>query len=230
MPNKLEKDFLQWDVRNWAKALHFWEQEVNWEQVTNCLELGAREGGLSLWLALKNKNVLCSDLENSKQTAEILHNQHPIQNQIRYEDLNASFIPYENEFDLIVFKSILGGIGRGDDKQVQADVFHQAFKALKPGGKLIFAENLEASPLHRFFRKRFAPWSNYWRYISESECREFTNQFCNVKLEVTGFAGAFGRTEIQRNILALTDQCFFNFVLPRRWKYIVYVIAEKPQV
>lgn len=76
-----------------------------------------------------------------------------MENLITYQDIDATQIPYENEFDIIVFKSIIGGIGRNDNKEIQQLVFNQIYKALKPGGQLLFAENLSASPLHRFFSK-----------------------------------------------------------------------------
>jgi len=36
---------------------------------------------------------------------------------------------------------------------------------LKPGGWLLFAENLKGSMLHRLLRKTFVRWANYWRYL-----------------------------------------------------------------
>ena len=34
---------------------------------------------------------------------------------IIYQDIDATNIPYENYFDIIVFKSIIGGIGRNNN-------------------------------------------------------------------------------------------------------------------
>jgi hypothetical protein len=68
-----KKDFIQWDVKTWSKALDFWEREVEWDTIQNCLELGGREGGLSLWLAMKDKKVICSDLINTEIMALKFH-------------------------------------------------------------------------------------------------------------------------------------------------------------
>jgi hypothetical protein len=38
---------------------------------------------------------------------------------------------------------------------------------------------------------------------------------------------AFGRTEWQRNALAVIDRLVFNHVCPDNWKYISFGIAEK---
>ncbi len=220
------EEILQWDVSNWSNALLFWESHIGSQTFDKALELGAREGGISLWLSNFSKEVVCSDYANAREQAFPLHDKHGLRN-IRYENIDALQIPYENEFDLIVFKSIIGGIARGDHKDRQQEVFHQIHRALKPGGTLLFAENLTASPLHRFFRKRFTNWSDYWRYVDMHELREFTKDFSEVQLKATGFAGTFGHGERQKRMLARTDRLFFNKLTPQSWKYIAYGTARK---
>lgn len=228
MATDLEKDILQWDVANWATAIRYWDKNVVWQKVETCLEIGGRQGGLSLWLALKDKKVISSDFEKSKLNAEPLHKKYKLENKIHYQDINALDIPYENHFDVIVFKSVVGGIARNypDGKQIQQQVFDQIYKALKPGGKLLFAENLEASPLHKFFRKKFNNWVS-WRYVTIAECKEFLQKFSSVELKSTGVLGGFGRTENQKKLLSIVDKALLNHITPKNWKYIVYGIAEK---
>ncbi len=223
-----EKDILQWDVNNWSTALHYWDKNINWQKVETCLEIGGREGGLSLWLALKGKKVISSDFEKSKINAEPLHKKYKLEDKIQYQDINALDIPYENHFDVIVFKSVVGGIARNydDGKQIQQQVFNQIYKALKPGGKLLFAENSVASPLHRYFRKRFNNWVS-WRYITLDECKEFLKNFSSVDLKATGVLGGFGRSEKQKELLSKADKAILNMLTPKSWKYIIYGIAEK---
>lgn len=223
----LVKDIIQWDVKNWSRVLDYWEKEVDWQKIHTCLELGAREGGLTLWLTLKDKKVVCSDLKNIKMTASKLHEKYKVTSKIEYRDMDATHIPYENHFDLIIFKSVIGGIGREDNKEIQKQVFLQIHKALKPGGKLLFAENLTASPLHRFFRKKFNKWGSYWRYLSIPEIKEFLSGYSSFRYETTGFSSAFGRNENQRSLLSWFDKIIFNHLLPQRWKYIIYGVAEK---
>jgi SAM-dependent methyltransferase len=195
--------------------------------IHNALELGGREGGLSLWLALKGKEVFCSDLKDVKFTAEPLHIRHEVNKLITYRDIDATNIPYNNHFDIIVFKSILGGIGSHDKKELQKKVFKEIHKALKPGGKLLFAENLIASPLHRQLRKMFVSWGETWRYISLKEIHEFLHEYKSFSLKATGVLAAFGRNESQRNFLSGMDDFLSNKICPDNWKYIVYGIAEK---
>lgn len=225
--SEINKDIIQWDVKSWSKALDFWERNVPWENVNKCLELGGREGGLSLWMALKGKEVVCSDYENAKATAQKLHSKYKLENQIQYMDIDATNIPFENHFDVIVFKSIIGGIGYNNNLEAQKLVFNQIYKALKPGGKLLFAENLVASPLHVYFRTKFIKWGNSWRYINKSETVEFLKEFKSTQIKTNGFLAAFGRTESQRTFFSYFDRYFFNWLFPESWKYIVYGIAIK---
>jgi SAM-dependent methyltransferase len=224
---KLSKEIIQWDVRSWSKALNYWDEKIEWEKVHNALELGGNQGGLSLWLSLKGKTVVCSDLNGIGVAAENLHKRFNVDKLIKYQAIDATDIPYENHFDLIIFKSIIGGIGRNNNQQIQQKVFKEIHKALKPGGKLLFAENLIASPLHRWLRKKFINWGSSWRYVSKDEMKEFLKDFSFVEIKSTGVLATFGRNEKQRDFLAFIDKALLNKLCPDKWKYITYGIAEK---
>lgn len=227
MHSELIRDIVQWDVNSWSQALNFWESKVDWNKVNTALELGSREGGLSLWLALKGKHVVCSDYSDVEKTASPLHNKYKVRPLILYEKIDATNIKYENYFDVIVFKSIVGGIGRNNNFSRQQEVFTQIHKALKPGGKLLFAENLISSPIHQVMRKRFVKWSGDWRYMTIDEIKICLSNFKSAEIQTNGVMAAFGRSESQRNILSRMDKVIFNHITPRRWKYIAYGIAEK---
>lgn len=227
MDKKIKKDIIEWDIATWEEAIHFWESKIDWSKIKLGLEIGGRNGGLSLWLALKGKQMICSDLHETKKNAFPLHQSYNVTNLISYEDIDASQIPYENKFDVIIFKSIIGGIAKSGGIQIQQKVFDEIYKALKPGGVLLFAENLTASPLHQFARKKFNKWGSYWRYISISDTKKFLTKFINIEIQSTGFAAAFGQSEKQRNILSKLDKLFFNKLVPGSWKYVVYGVAFK---
>lgn len=227
MTNNLTKDIIQWDVRSWSKALAYWDENIDWNNVQKTLELGGHEGGLSLWMALKGKSVICSDLENVKSSAEPIHTKYKVNDLITYQDIDAANIPYENHFDIIVFKSIIGGIGRNDNYDIQERVFKEIHKALKPGGKLLFAENLIASSLHQKLRKKFVKWGSAWRYVSLDEIKDFLSDFSAVEIKTTGVMATFGRNENQRNMFSKLDELILNKISPNKWKYITYGIAEK---
>ncbi len=227
MDKDLLADIVGWDVRNWSRAVEFWDRAVDWDKVHNCLELGGRQGGLSLWMALKGKDVVCSDLEDTEATARPHHAKYDLPGAVRYQDIDAATIPYENHFDVVAFKSILGGIGRHGNKPLQQAAIDQIRRALKPGGKLLFAENLVASPFHRVVRERFVRWGRAWRYVTIEEMQEFLRDFSRCELCTTGVLGAFGRTERQRRVLSAVDRGGLNQITPQSWRYIVYGIAEK---
>jgi SAM-dependent methyltransferase len=224
----LIRDIIQWDVGSWSKILKYWDKNINWSTVDTCLELGGRKGGLSLWLALKRKAVICSDLSNAQEQAELLHSKYKVDDLITYKNIDATNIPYENQFDIIVFKSIIGGI-KNNIFENQQKVFDEIYKALKPGGKLLFAENLTGSFLHQFLRRMFVERckSGRWRYITLHEVKFFLNQYKNYSINTTGLIGVFGQTEWQRNLLSFIDDVVLNHVCPDNWKYISYGIAEK---
>lgn len=227
MINRLTKDIIQWDVNSWSKALTFWDNNIDWNNIQNGLELGGLGGGLSLWLALKKKLTVCSDLKDVKHTSEPLHIQYNVNDLIKYQDIDATNIPYENHFDIIVFKSIIGGIGRNDNIELQQMVFQEIRKALKPGGKLLFAENLIASSIHQKLRKKFVKWGSSWRYISIEEMKIFLSDFSSYDIRSTGVLATFGRNERQRYLLSKIDEWVLNKVCPATWRYISYGIAEK---
>jgi SAM-dependent methyltransferase len=227
MTKELIKDIIKWDIKSWSKALDFWENNIDWSKVENGLELGGHEGGLSLWLALKGKSVVCSDLKDVKTTAEKLHLRHHVTSLITYQDIDATNIPYENYFDVIVFKSIIGGIGRNNNHYIQQKVFDEVYKALKPGGKLLFAENLVATAFHQRLRKRYVNWGSSWRYVTVNEMKDFLKNFASLNIKTTGVLGTFGRNEKQRNALSSIDNLVLNKICPDNWKYICYGIAVK---
>lgn len=227
MDSKLYDDIIQWDVKTWKSAIDFWETKVNWESVGNALELGGREGGLSLWLALKGKKVVCSDLSNVKSTAESLHQKYNVCSLIEYQDIDATSIPYENHFDVIVFKSIIGGIGYGNNYEKQKKSFEQIYKALKPGGKLLFAENIAASLMHKKLRNRYVGWGNSWRYVTIKEMNLFLKDFSSFEIHSKGFLSVLGRNEQQKSLLASVDKTILNYIVPNEWKYMCYGVAVK---
>ncbi|MET0752297.1 MAG: class I SAM-dependent methyltransferase [Pyrinomonadaceae bacterium] len=231
-------NFVEWDVQNWSGALDFWLANSK-QNPADCrvLEIGTNFGGLSLWLASKGAKVVCSDMNGPREEAKQRHRDGGVSGSIEYEAIDAANIPYEEHFDIIVFKSVLGaigssgditeGLGSGGDKNLQAKAIREMHKALKTGGELFFAENLVASPVHVFFRQKMVKWGAMWRYVTIEEMKEFLSPFSEVKLQTNGFAGTFGRTETQRNLLGRFDRIFFDRVMPDSWKYIISGVARK---
>jgi hypothetical protein len=100
-------------------------------------------------------------------------------------------------------------------------------RALRPGGRLLFAENLIGSPMHKYLCSKFISWGNTWRYLTIDEMRDLLRNFSDVKFSTTGVLGTFGRSESQRRALAAVDRAALNTLVPRSWHYIIYGVATK---
>ena len=226
--SKLLSDYVEWDVRNWSATLDFWQAHSTQSFAgASALEIGSRHGGLSLWLAMQGASVICSDLNGPSERAVEQHRARGVSHLVEYSALDATNTPYQEEFDIVLFKSVLGGIGGHGGRDSQRTAIREMHKALKKGGELFFAENLIASPAHQFFRGKFVPWSAKWRYVSVADMEEFLSPFSQVNLFTIGFAGAFGRNEAQRSCLGLFDKVLFDHLVPRNWKYIIAGVAKK---
>jgi SAM-dependent methyltransferase len=221
------RDFLEWDVRNWSVALDFWTRHGTRPlDGARALEVGSRHGGLSLWLALQGARVVCSDVGPPSARAVRKHRAAGLSHRISYQAVDATRMPYRSAFDVVVFKSVLGAIGRGGGLPAQERAILEMHRALRPGGELLFAENLIASPVHQFLRRRFVGWSS-WRYVSVDEMRAVLAPFAHVAYCTVGFAGVFGRTGRQRHMLGSLDRAWLDGVVPERWRYVIAGIARK---
>ncbi|WP_207425879.1 class I SAM-dependent methyltransferase [Pedobacter sp. SYSU D00535] len=222
--SEIKKEIIRWDVINWSKALDFWRENVELKgKKYQCLELGASFGGLSLWLALGENYVVCTDVDGPEPDARLIHAKYNCQQNITYHAMDATNIPYESFFDIVTFKSILGGISanRNDNKKKVAD---EIYKALKPGGKLLFAENLEGCFLHKALRRKFG--TKGWNYLQIDELNEVFSSYKSIKYKSIGFLGCMGRNEKQRSVFGKVDTVLDN-ILPQRSKYILVGVAVK---
>lgn len=232
MRTELIKDIIGWDITNWSKSINYWSQKTDIKDKNyNCLEIGAERGGLSLWLALNGNKVICTDYSyfdqpHILQKAKKLHRKYNSERKITYQPLSALEIPYDNYFDIIVFKSVLGGIGSCKIKDADQIVINQIYKALKPGGKLLFAENTQASLLHKYSRKWFIRWYKEWNYSKLKDIVKLFSEYKTLNYKTVGFLGTFGRNEKQRIFLGKIDS-ICDFLIPKSNRYIVIGVAEK---
>lgn len=176
--------------------------------------------------ALMGCQVCCTDLQDPIKTAGSLHQRYGVEDRITYQALDALELDEEEVFDIICFKSVLGGVGHHNNYKAQQKMMENIYRALKPGGYLFFAENTTASPLHRFLRKRFISWSGFWRYVTLEEIDELCRPFSEIRHKNFGFLGTMGRNESQRVFLGSIDQLLDRFI-PAAAKYCVSVVAKK---
>ena len=168
--------------------------------------------------------VICSDLTNPKATAQILHNKYKSNYKIQYEAIDCTKLLYkENFFDVVIFKSVIGALG-SEEKQRLA--IQEILRVLKPGGVVLFAENLECSVFHIYLRRIFVSWSSYWLYPKLNDINLFLKNFNFVEINTTGFFATFARAKFIRTFLSYFD-VVIDKILPKKNKYIVYGAAIK---
>jgi len=220
------KEILHWDIHNWSPAISYWETLLQNKKELSCLELGSNQGGLSLWLASKGHQVICSDIYEPSKEVKEFHQRFSFSSRISYEVINATHIPHENKFDVVILKSVLGGVGRAGRSEDIEKAIGEIHKSLKPGGLFLFAENLKGTKLHVFFREKFVHWSKDWNYLSYKDVNPLLGKFSSHQIRTNGFLGAFGFNEGTRNFLGKADSLLFR-KLPSNWHYVVYGHAVK---
>ena len=223
---QLVRDIVSWDVRTWSTAVLYWDRVLGTsERPLRCLEIGAGSGGPSLWLALQGHEVVCTNWRDTELHALPLHERYGVSDRITYADVDATDMPYENEFDIVVFKSVIGGVG---SKQAQDRAMKSILRALKPGGRLLFAENLRATVVHRVARAiAYRVRGSSWRYPTIRELQPHLDAYESHELRTTGVVAMFGLKEPTREALAVADDRVFNRIVPRSWHYVGYGTAIK---
>ncbi len=228
--DKIKKDIIGWDCFNWSKSLDFFDKNIVYDDVKNVLELGASEqsAGYSLFFSEKNLSTVCSSYLKTNSKLIERHKKYSFAKNIDYDTQDALQLTYTEKFDIICFKSMLGGICKNDNYENAKTVFNQIFKALKPGGYLVFSENLTSTFLHKYFRRKYI--SKSWYYFSQSELKKLmTYNFNYINSQTVGFLSCFGRNEMQKDMIAFFDEKVFKYIIPNSWNYIFFGICQKPE-
>lgn len=218
-------DILGWDVRTWSPAVDRWSAAIAGRPAPlRCLEVGAGPGGPSAWLALQGHDVVCSNLTDAEASARPLHERLGVAARVEYREIDLSrTIPYRDEFDVVVFKSVLGGLG---DLATARRAMDEIRAALRPGGVLLWAENIRGSWLHRAARA-LRGRTGAWRYPTLGELRELLDGFSAVDVHVGGVLAVLGPTERLRAGLAAVDRAAVDRVTPAGWHYMAYGTATR---
>jgi len=228
-PEPSPADVLGWDVRTWAPALHIWDRALTdlGGAPLRALEVGAGPGGPSVWLAMKGHRVLCTNLAATESMARPLAERFGVVDRIEFRDVDLlEGLPHREEFDVVVFKSVLGGLG--DDPANARAVIEDLRLALRPGGLLLFAENIRGCWLHRLARRAaMRARGTSWRYPTLRELREILGGFAEVELHTRGVLAVLGVRESQREALARIDEAVLDRVVPPALRYMAFGVARR---
>ena len=221
MNHLYNKNIFKWDTSNWSKTLELWNKSINGGfDGLKVLELGAGDGSLSIWSYNQGGNVICSDLLFTDEKINAIKGQINNDEKFIIKNVDILDIPYTDYFDVILFKSVLGGL-RSYEKQNLA--FIQIHKALKTGGKLFFCENMNSTFLHQYFRSK-KPWGHYWRYPSFDELIKMSRQFRKIDYDTYGLIGA---GEFPLKTFRVNLDYFSKKIIPPDWFYIFAGVYQK---
>ena len=226
---KFEKDIIGWDVSSWIPSLNFFDKNIDYNNISKVLELGAfnKSGGYALHFAKKKLDVTCTGITYPDHKLISIHKKYTCHKYIKYDKVDATDISLKENFDIICFKSMLGGIARFHGLDKIKTVFSEIYKSLNQGGYLVFSENLFSNEIYSNLRSRYRP--DNWYYLNLDEiksCIDY-NQFKFIDYKTSGFISCIGRNELQRSILSQFDKLFFNHILPSNYHYIVFAVLKK---
>lgn len=129
---------------------------------------------------------------------------------------------------MILFVSNLSweawGGGNKPEKAIRA--VESMYAALKENGILCLCENLTASPLHQFARKKCTRWGKRWSYLQFSEIPVLFKSFSEIRMQTFGFLGVFGRKKWLADILGSIDGRLDRYI-KKQYKYIVSCVLRK---
>ena len=232
MNDKTINDIIGWDVGIWRKSLKFFDENIDFKKIHNALELGAghQSGGYSLYLAQKGVDTICSSQHKIDEQNKKIYEKYNLSQFIKYEKVDILNIPYTDFFDLVCFKSVLGGIKTNFEPKETLEIsFKQITKCLKKDGVLIFSENISSTIIHKLFRKKFATSIHGWSYFNIEELmRICDSSFHDYKHTTNGFITCFFPESI-REMLSFFDNYFFCRIIPSKYHYVFIAICNYPK-
>lgn len=233
MQNIPVAEIIEWDVLNWSQIIPEWTPVVEkLPRNSKVLAVGERDGGLSLWLALLGFNVTCTDRVGPTEDAGKLHKKYGVADKISYDELDIVNCDWESgQYDLIVIKSVLGGVmaeyGNHDTRNfdVQKKAVNNMHHLLKPGGVLLSVENMKGNILLHQLRK-IKGKNIGWHHFTWQEIGELYSPFDDVRTKAFGVLPTlFGNRAINK------FNFFFNKyilnILPPSTKYVAITTAKK---
>lgn len=165
----LIEDCSGWNRKLWADAVEFALERIsNKFQGLSALEIGAGEfSSLAPIFKSHNVDIICSYYGADNRERIRSGNLRRVQKKHAIGDIplsNQDAFDLKGKYDLIILKSVLGGLARGEDYQRIKDIIDGILSHLNEGGLLISIDN-QSNPFANCFRKKFGAGKNLWTYL-----------------------------------------------------------------
>ena len=221
-------DITEWDIHTWSKGILYWDDVIDQNFIKTkqmkVLDIGARDGGTSLFFALKGLNCVCSDVNGPSEKARRLHEQYGVTDRMSYDEVDCTRMDFtDNCFDIVAFKSVMGSVGNNNNFDNIDKAFHEIYRVLKPGGILLFCENTQGCFLHMYLRKKFVKWSNSWNYLTLDYMTQAINRFSEHRIYAYGFLSCIIR---DNTLVKWVDDKLCQRIKPHN-QYMCYGYAKK---
>jgi SAM-dependent methyltransferase len=138
---------------------------------------------------MKGARVVCSDMDGPSIQARQVHQIAGVSDRIQYQAIDATRIPYADQFDVVTCKSVLGAIGIRRGPHAQAKAVSEIRRALCPGGELFFAENLAGSPFHHRVPRPGHNWGDGSGFVTVQAMLDFVAPFAQVCYGIMSLGG-----------------------------------------
>lgn len=234
----LIEDCCGWNRRTWADAVAFALSALPGDlRGRTVLEIGAgKYSCLAPAFAKLGATVFCSYYGQARQEVEsgqlrVVSEKHGI-GDISVIEVNIHEV--RGVYDIIVLKSVLGGICRGDERGTVRTVIDGLMEHLADGGVILTIDNGRIRPFAKLSR-RFGAGRNRWTYFTREDVQE---AFAGLSFETQGFGflncGAlrflFRRDwealEVVNNVLHRIDRLLLRHVGPSDRAVIATVIRK----
>lgn len=226
MDSQQLNDIINWDVETWKDVLPYWKDKLSDYDKSSavCIEIGARDGGISLWMAMNGFQVTCSDIHYDLEDAKKLHQKYGISNNVVYQKIDLLDWNEKNTYDVIIVKSVLGALQ--NEKRIET-ALKNIYGNLKEGGILLFAENSKATFIHQQFRKRFTDWGNSWFYFNEQSITTLFKEMNVMDVKYNGVLAVCGNRIGMSKLFSKMDKSLLNKIVPDKMKYMLFGYAKK---
>jgi SAM-dependent methyltransferase len=229
IPRRELAPYVQWDIPTWTRAVEYWTIKLASRRNCSALEIGSRDAQLATLLTRRfNLDVVCTELYWPHATAAGLSNDAGADSRVGFCINDARQLPFRDQsFDVVLAKSVLGGIAGVADAAIgpQAGlrgVLAECARVIRPGGLLLVAEGVEASPVHRRLRAS-REWNQWWHYPSLTEFRASLAELGQVDLRTTGLVSAIvpDRLGPLKKLISAADE-IVSRAAPERLRYLAY--------